>query len=355
MKNAVCFLVLISCLLTSCNKATEDEQVESAGLEKKVLEDFATFVVLPNYTDLKTRADILHQAVISLDTAASDVNLNLARNAWRMMRQSWEQSEAFLFGPVEDDHYDAEMDDLPVNQVDLDSLLNSNATLDLPAILSLQNSLKGFHPLEYLLFGAGGNKTAANLTLREMEYMKILALHLQQVSRQIYNGWDPAQTGSFYHTWISAGSGSNRFPLRLDAWVTMITAMAGICEEVGESKMHEPLATQDSTLEESQFSNNSLQDFRNNLQGVANVYNGKYTNDGTGMNEWVNAHNISLDNKIQQQLQAAISALNNITLPYGQAIFSQQIQIVNAQTAIHNLKVTLEDELLPLVMNKIKS
>ncbi len=355
MKYSVCCLLLISCLFPSCKKEGKDEQVDSALLEKKVLEDFATFVAIPNYADFEIRAELLHQAVITLDTGTNDVNMDLAQNAWRMLRQTWEQSEAFLFGPVEDYHFDTEIDDWPVNQVDLDSLLSGHATLDLQAILTLQTALKGFHPLEYLLFGAEGNKTATSLTLREKEYMKALALHLQQVSHQIHNGWDPVQTGSFYYTWTSAGSGSNRFPERLDAWVTMISAMAGICEVVGENKMQEPLVTQDSTIEESQFSNNSLQDFRNNIQSVANVYFGKYKDEGTGMNEWVNANHISLDYKIQQQLHAAINALNSITLPYGQAIFSQQIQILNAQAAIHNLKVTLEDELLPFVTATIKN
>ena len=133
----------------------------------------------------------------------------------------------------------------------------------------------------------------------------------------------------------------------------MINAMIGICEEVAEGKIQEPLLAQDPKLEESQFSHNSITDFTNNMRSVQNVYFGNYIENGRGLNEWVNASNISLDNKVQQKISAAINSFNLITLPFGQAILSQQTQLHSVQQSINELKDVLENELLPFVQQTI--
>lgn len=345
-------LILAGIILVavSCKKNTsDDESVDFKVLEKAILNDFTHVVALPNYLDLKIKAVDLKDAILNLNNQPTDSNLTVARNVWKNLREPWEQSESWLFGPVEDLNFDPEIDSWPVNRVDLDSLLAGSAVLDLPAIQGFQSTLKGFHSLEYLIFGTDGNKTAAQLTTREREYMTGLSLHLEDVAAQIYNRWDFTQPDNYSSEVIHAGAGSQVFLTRRDAFITIISAMAGICDEVANGKMEEPLVAQDSTLEESQFAKNSVVDFRNNLIGVEHVYFGKYKTDGMGMNEWVASKNLALDNKIQQQIAIALASFNNITLPYSLAIYSQQIQILNCQHAINDLKTTLENELLPFI------
>jgi len=353
MKNKT---ILAFCLITffcSCKK-NDDSDDAVAVSEKEILTDFANDVAVPNYAAIDAKANLLNTAVINLDNQVTDANLQIAQQAWRNMRSPWEQCEAWLFGPVEDYSYDPEIDSWPVNKVDLDSLLASSTPLDLPTIQGLQSTLKGFHPLEYMLFGMDGNKTAAQLTAREREYMKSLTLHLVGVAHDLYHSWDPSQQGNFAYEFINAGPGSTKFATKREAFITMISAMAGICDEVANGKMQDPLILQDPEMEESQFSSNSVTDFRNNLIGVKNVYFCMYGQDGTGLNEWVASKNLALDNKIQVRISAAVASFDNITQPYGQAIFTQQIQIQQAQDAINALKTTLEDELLVFVTNNIK-
>jgi predicted lipoprotein len=259
-----------------------------------------------------------------------------------------------LFGPVEDFNYDPTMDDWPVNKVDLDSLLASNNALALADIDPLPTSLKGFHPIEYLLFGVGGKKLAADFSQREKEYLISLTQSLTNTTTALRISWDVSQGNNFTNELINAGNGSQRFSTRKDAFIAIVTAMAGICEEVADGKMNEPLLAQDSTLEESQFSHNSTADFKNNMSGVLNVYLGKYTGDGHGLNELVSAKNLSLDNTIQSQINAAINSFNSIDANYGKAIYTQQVQIHNAQDAINKLRGTLENDLMNFIQANIK-
>ena len=337
--------------MLSCKKDQQGPADVVSG--KDVLIDFANIVVNPHYQDVENNAEALNNAVQALNSSVSDANLNTAREAWKALRQPWEQCEAFLFGPVEDFNYDPAIDTWPVNHVDLDSLLASSNTLTVPDIDGLPESLKGFHPIEYILFGIAGKKTAADMTARELEYLSSLTQSLYTTTTALRSSWDATQSGNFTNELITAGEGSQRFNSQKDAFIAIVTAMAGICDEVANGKMEEPLVAQDSTLEESQFSHNSTTDFRNNITGVLNAYLGKYAADGHGLNEIVANKNLSLDKALQEKMNTAINSFDNIDLNYGAAIYTQQVQIHNAQDAINELKQLLEEDLINFIQSNI--
>jgi putative iron-regulated protein len=342
-------------LLNGCKKDEDDSTTpeDSMVTTQQVLDDFAHILANPNYIEIASRANTLNTAVQTFNTTPTDNNLIVARQAWKDLRQSWEQCEAFLFGPVEDFNYDPMMDTWPVNQVDLDSLLASSNNLALADINNLPESLKGFHPIEYIIFGVAGTKLAADITSREKQYLLSLTQSLANTTTDLRNSWDVSQSGNFTTELVTAGSGSVRFNTRKDALIAIVTAMAGICDEVANGKMEDPLAAQDSTLEESQFAHNSTSDFQNNMMGVLNVYLGKFSGDGHGLNELVAAKNLSLDNTLQSQMNAAVNSFNAINPNYGAAIYTEQVQIHAAQDAINALKNTLENDLMNFIQTTI--
>lgn len=345
--SSFCIALLMA---AGCKK---DDKGTDTTTNAEVLNDFAYNLAIPNYQDIQTKAAALNSAVQALNDNTTDANLATARTAWKDVRTAWEQCEGFLFGPVEDYNYDPTMDDWPVNKVDLDSLLASSNALTLSDIEALPTSLKGFHPIEYILFGQGGSRTAAQITAREKQYMVSLTQSLYNTTTDLKNSWDPSVSGNFTEQLITAGNGSQRFATRKDAFLAIVTSMAGICDEVAGGKMEEPLAAQDSTLEESQFAHNGTSDFKNNMIGVLNAYEGKYTTAGHSLSELVAAKNLSLDNTLRSQINAAISSFDNINANYGQAIYTQQVQIHNTQTAINTLKATLEGDLTDFVQTNI--
>lgn len=352
--NKTLLLILVCSVIVSCKKDNSEDAPASSVTSTQVLNDFADVLAYPNYQDITNKAASLKAAVQTLTTSQTDQHLTDARNSWKETRGAWELCEAFLFGPVEDFNYDPAMDDWPVNKNDMDSLLASSNPLTLAEIDALPTSLKGFHPIEYILFGTGGVKTAADITPREMQYLQSLTESLYNTTVSLRDHWNPSLPGNYSNELKTAGAGSTRFATRKDAFITIANAMAGICDEVANGKMEEPLAAQDSTLQESQFSHNSTLDFRNNITGVWNAYTCKYLNDGKGFNELVAAKNISLDNKLQSQMNAAIQAFNAIDNNYGIAIYTQQVQIHNAQDAINTLKETIETDLANFIQVNIK-
>ena len=354
MRNIVSMTVLAAIqLLSGCSHAPTEPAKQTPATAGEVLSDFATYVANPNYQDIESQARQLEQAVQALAANPTDPNLQAAQGAWKKTRQPWEQCEGFLFGPVEDFNYDPTVDSWPVNRVDLDSLLASANPLTSDAVDALPTSLKGFHPLEYILFGTGGSRKASELTEREKQYMVSLTQTLRATITALRQSWDPSQPGNFSRELASAGNGSQRFATKRDAFLAIVTSMAGICDEVANGKMQDPLAAQDSSLEESQFSHNSTTDFKNNIIGVLHAYTGTYSVPGHGISDLVAAKDISLDNRIRSQIQGAINSFGNISANYGAAVYTQKVQIQNTQNAINTLRETLEAELRDFVQTNI--
>ena len=315
----------------------------------QLLSDVANDVIFPTYQDLELKAEALNAAVVSLAADVSDPNLEAAREAWRATRRPWEQSEGFLFGPVETEGIDPSIDSWPVNVADLDAVLASGDPLTKESIDGLEGTLKGFHTIEYLLFGSSGTKAAAELTPRELEYLDAVTQSLVGAVGQLRAAWDPAAE-NFSGTLATAGQAGNAvYTSQSQALQEVVNGLVVICDEVGNGKISDPFDQQDRSLEESQFSNNSNADFADNIRSVRNVYLGEYTgHSGVGVQELVLARDPALDATVLSQIDAAIAAIGNMTPTFGEAITSNPAAVEAARSAVGALRQTLESQVLPL-------
>jgi putative iron-regulated protein len=331
-----------------------DPGITNAELQQEILDDFALKVALPLYRDMETRMGSLYNACTALSATTDDSHLTAARDAWRSVRGVWEQSEAFLFGPVSTDNIDPSTDTWPVDFNALDSLLQTSVAFTQNYLNGLGDELKGYHPAEYLLWGADGNKVAGDFTAREMDYLIALSADLQLKATSLRTSWDSGSSTYYCAQVQGAGNSTSVYPSERAAFEEIVNAMIGICDEVANGKINEPFSLQDPSLEESPFSQNSLVDFKNNIQGVKNVYFGKYSSDGYGINDYLVKNQNSLHNTIAAQLEQALTAFDGITVPFGEAIVTQPAQVQGLMDRINTLKTTLEEQLLPFIQTKIE-
>ena len=357
-------IILLGYLLfsvTACSKSSGSSSDGSTPatlleIEAASADNFGNNVALAGYSDLETASDDLYNLVNNFVATPTNENLENCKQAWRNMRAIWEVSEGYLFGPVEDNEYDPKTDTWPTDYSQMNVLLNDsvNHTLDLADIQSLDYSLRGYHPIEYMLWGVNSNKKASEFTSRQVKYLLSLSLDLQSVCEALHGDW----TSGFTNQVITAGTGSTAFPTYYDLFNTMTEGMIGICNEVGKSdegtgKIYEPFINKDSNIVESPYSENSLTDFKNNIQGAYNVYLGKYTTQGTGLSDIVASMNKDLDNRIKAKFETAISSFATVNGSFEQAIFNQRVQLQNLMDAIGATRDILEAELQPFLVQKI--
>jgi len=349
--SSILFLLFIA--NTSCNKApTSNETLaEFSTIEKEVLEDFTNKLAIATYLQLSVDANNLQSALTNLNNNTTDSSLAESKKAWLALREVWEHCEGFLFGPIEDFDFDPNMDTWPTDYGQLDSLIASSNALKVNNIQNLTLSLRGFHPLEYILFGNHGSKKAAEITQKQKQYMLSLSADIANSCNALYLSWTSAPT-LFSNQLIYAGTSSSRYTTRKDAFITIVSGMINICDEVANGKMKDPFDAKDAQTVESPYSGNSLADFKNNIIGLQKVYLG--VNGGRGIRDLVAAKNKSLDILITNQIIAAINSFSNITDYYEVAIFTQRVQVQQTMQTLNTLHQTIENQLLPFIQQQIK-
>jgi putative iron-regulated protein len=357
MKKLLLPVIALVFTVSGCKKDENSDAADAVKTKKEVqqsiLNDFSSKVALAMYADMEIKMNDFYNSCLALDTVTTDNNLLTARNNWKAVRGVWEQSEAFLFGPVSTNNIDPSIDTWPVDFTALDSLMNSTFVFSQSNIDILGDELKGFHPAEYILWGETGTKTSSEFNAREKEYLVALSADLKFKASSLRSSWDPSVSGNYTTQLTTAGQSSSVYSTQISAFEEIINAMSGICDEVAAAKISEPFTLQDPSLEESPFSKNSLIDFKNNIKGVENVYFGKYQQDGAGIHTFLENYNLSLHNQIVSQLSATINAFDNVTLPFGEAIISQPNQVQNLIDNIEQLNSILTDQLLPFAQAQI--
>ncbi|HRK74259.1 MAG TPA: imelysin family protein [Rhodothermales bacterium] len=341
------FLLFVLGLFTACDDTTLNDNKDYTA----VLENTVNNVFIRTYKDLDDKTANLVTALTTLENNRTASTLEAARGAWREARRPWEQSEGFLFGPVDQQGIDPSIDSWPVNEVDLNAVLTSPNTLTKSYIDGLEGTLKGFHTIEFLLFGTSGNKAISEFNNRQFEYLRACAESLKGATAQLYHAWQP--TGeNFGQTVREAGKNGNTVYLsQKSALQEFVDGLITITDEVGNGKINDPLTNADITLEESRFSANSKADFADNIRSVSHIYNGGLNNvaSGISISDLVKARDAILDAKIKQQIADAIAAIEAIPGSFTVAIFQQKSAVQLAQTNVRDLQLTLEGGLKPLL------
>ncbi len=330
-----------------CKKnKTVDKSVEIAN---EILYDFPSKVLIPNLYQLNQEAKNLLSSVEIFVNKSDESNLNTAQNAWLKTRVEWEKSEACLFGPVSTLNLDPAIDSWPVNFVEIDSVIKGSISFSDTYIDNLANTLKGFHCIEYMLFGKSKSRKASDLTTKQKDYLVAVTKHLNRITFQMHHEW--IETGNNFSQNITlAGTKYSIYKTKREALLEITKAMSEIIAEVGLSKIDAPFAAQDSTLEESPFALNSWQDFKNNILGARNVYTSSSHN---GVQKFVTEYNKSLDATILQNFDICLKSIDSFKEPFGRSIYSQPAAVQSLQSQLSALRYNLESELVRLIEAKI--
>ncbi len=281
----------------------------------------------------------------SVSEADAIALLPAVQHAWRDARIPWEQSEAFLFGPVDTDAHDPFLDTWPLNVTDLEAIIASDADI---ATVELADDVQGFHALEYLLFqNKDGNTTPAVIVAalhndeRRRAYARRVANEFVKHTKALRDSWDP-DMGNFVAELATAGHGSDTYDSERAAMQTLLEAMIGIAAELHDAK----LGASSPAEEESRFSNNSRVDFLDNVRSINNVYEGRFDqSDSTsmGVTDFVAHENPALDAEVRMAIRDTKAAIIAIPEPFGTSITAHPAAVAKAIQAARALEAKLEE------------
>jgi predicted lipoprotein len=336
---------------------TQDLSWGGTFSDRPVIATSVDQVILPKYQNFATSADSLAQQLNAFANNPSDATLTQARQTWKQARADWEKTESFAFGPAGSLGYDAALDSWPVNEVDVTQILNSQTPMTPEAIAQLQDEQKGMHTIELLLFGQRNDKTLAQFTERDRQYLAALGTDLKRVATALLTSWQTGVNGQpAYRTVIAtAGEGSNEaYPTLHASAQELVTGIIDCVAEVGTEKLGAPIAEQSSDNLESRFSFNTLADLQHNLQGAQAVYLGTSTSTTptpTSLSAYIAKQDPAVDQQVKADFQAAIQSLKQLPGPLETKVTDPTAapQLKTAQAAIATLQKTLETKVVPLI------
>lgn len=352
---------------------------------KSLIENVTDNVITATYVDLDGKATALQTAVDAMqEGGVTDTELLAAQEAWREARVPWESSEGFLFGPVDSLGIDPAIDSWPLNTPDLAAFIEANPSATQQDIENAGDDLRGFHAIEYLLFGDGVDdnvQSATEISDGELAYLVALSGAFKSRTGQLATSWTTDFNGQGpYSTLVkTAGTaGNTTYASGTAVLEELVNAIAGIADEVANAKIAEPLGTSiaaaDTSKVESQYSWNSLTDFHNNIQSILNVYTGQIGYDPQsatidaarpGVYALVAARDPALAERVLQEIVTAQEQLalakgdgNNqtteitgIARPFRTQIMDPagRALVESAQAAVITVQNSLLNDVLPLV------
>ena len=370
---------------TACSSSNDDkkEDAETSFIQDSeydaIINQYVDNVVMPTYRELKQKNSALYDAVVSFGNAPSDAKFQTICNAWLAAREPWEQSEAFLFGPVADFGLDPNMDSWPLDQEAIVNTLKSQQWNDMTwsgdydeddeAIAAAQN-VRGFHTLEFLAFRDGkartltdkaASGTAADYVYDESnatawaQYMRNTAQLLVDDVTFLCKEWEDSYADEFRK------HNGGDFTSGLSCIEQLIDGCIEIAGEVGEAKIGEPydLYVSGKTQEalyavESWYSWHSRDDYTNNIYSIRNAYFG--SRDGSisdkSLSKLVAKYKPALDNDVKKAITEAAAAIQAIPQPFRNNINSKEAS--TAIVACANLATVLEMDLKPFLQNNTK-
>ena len=327
---------------------------------KAIAEQYVPGVVYATYGDLARETGELYELLASAAeggvSALTQSKLDAICAKFLQARQSWEESEAFLFGAATDFGIDPHIDTWPL---DVDGLATELANTEKIASLAgedgiayaaakLGQELLGFHGIEFVLFRDGRNRTVAALQgsedhvafegkavtgEQELIYAAAVAGDLRDNCWRLCVSWNPSAaaeyvarceelevattvTGSdltYGENLLGAAAAGSSYATWQSAMASILVAgCSNICAEVADVKMGNAHSGEDVNYIESPYSKKSFQDFIDNILSIQySLYGaaGAASAQAHSLMGFFKSANYSGATALQNALDASLSAL----------------------------------------------
>ena len=287
-KHSIALLALSGLFAVSCGdddqSSTPNISLDTEVNREAVVSNYVN-IVSTGYNNSVASAGTFNTALRALAANRDEASLEAAKQAWLSAREDYQPTEAFRFyGPIEeviegsqDLPYEVSINAWPLDEATVTSFIASNSTFTESLFLSEfnedDNITVGWHPIEFVLWGAdldrtngsiAGNKDIADFTTNEFNYLvaagDLLVEYLDDVARR----------------WTDEGGFGATFVADSDQAIENILLSIGTLAnaELGGERTLDPWNNPGEDAEHSCFSDNTNRDNALNWAGIVGVYQG---------------------------------------------------------------------------------
>ena len=354
---------------SSCDNDNDEPDPNQIDSKKTaIITQYVNGVVVPTYKSLADEANELAALCQQLRDNPTQSKVQECCNKWISARKYWELSEAFLFGAAADYNIDPHIDSWPLQKSQLDNILNNSALIAAldedgaaaDAFATLGYGLLGFHAVEYVLFRDGAARNVSDISERELIYNAAVAQDLANQTVRLEASWagmnnissakraqlenyELEPTFNYGENMIDAGkAGNSLYKTQLAAMEQILTGASDISDEVGNTKITDPVNSGNVLDVESWYSWNSIADFTDNIRSVRNAYFGSLDGsvNNNSMAAYMNKVNATLDGNVRTAIDNALKEVSNMPAPFRNHLSKSETQ--KAVDACNNLLDALD-------------
>lgn len=336
--------------LVGCSDGTDPGEFDQAAM----LKSLADTVMLGTVEEFATKAEALSAAVTKLAGDLSTANLKAAREAWVAARAPWKQAQGFAFGPVKD--LAPTIDWWPADGPAIDAIIANEGPFDSAAIDKVGSSKQGFMALEYLLFDPSVEDEAivARLAGDAVGYCRALGENLAARAQELASSFG-VEGGGYAAEFGNAGGSSSTFKSPKDAVDIVVNEIVYLPDASGNDFIARPLGlkTGDGVhpeLEETWRSGNSLEDLRNRIRGLDNLWEGTWGDaDGLGLKDLVLSRSEPLVGEVRKAIDDVYAAFDAIGMPLSEAFTKAADKLETAFNLMIELKRILGSDVVTVL------
>ncbi len=339
----------------ACSDDNDEPDVTQLDSNKAaIISQYVNGVVIPTYESLADEANDLAVLCEELRVRPTQSKLQECCDKWISARKYWELSEAFLFGAAADYNIDPHIDSWPLQKSQLDNILANSALIraldedgaGANAFSTLGYGLLGFHAVEYVLFRNGAARNVLEISENELIYNAAVAQDLANQTVRLEASWagmdnistikqkqleefELEPSFNYGENMMNAGmKGNALYKTQLAAMEQILTGASDISDEVGNTKITDPVNSGNVLDVESWYSWNSIADFTDNIRSVRNAYYGSL--DGTvnshSMAVYMNKVNATIDQEVRKAIDNAINKVSSMPAPFRNHLSKSETQ-----------------------------
>ena len=336
-------LVPLVLVLTACGS--------DAPSDKDVLASLTDQVVVPAYQNVARDVAKLDHDVKGLCGAPGNASLEAARQSWRAARASWMKSEAMWFGPVMERRSLSLVDWSPTDAAGVDELLAEEQPIAAEEVRDvLAANRRGFGAIEHILFDSDALRELSDSGPR-CSYLSAMTEVASEETEAVLSEWvDGTEDRSPYRDFFTERSSQSI--LASAALAEVVRTQFFLIRDIVDMRLASALGLRDGSPDLSEIpgtaADNGLQDLRHEILGMRAVYEGSGP-DGLGVSALVLPLSEETDQRLRDQFEAAIAAIDSVEGPFRTAMVERPGQVRLVYQRLTDVQRTIATEVVSLL------
>lgn len=334
--------VALMAAAAACSGAPSDEDV---------IASLTAAVIVPAYEAVARDMAKLDEDARALCDAPTETSLEAARRSWLDARASWMRSEAAWVGPIMDRRSTSLLDWSPIDAEGIDALLAQRAVVTATDVRETMGAdRRGFGAIEHVLFGDGALATLTDSTTH-CPYLVALTEIGREESGALLSDWVVGDSGQDPYRDYFTGESSVSLHSS-DAVADVVRVQVFLIRDVVDMRLASALGLRgdgpDPTAVPGSAADNGLHDLRNEVLGMQAIYQGA-GEDGLGVSALIADLSEETDQRVRDQLAAAIAAIDGVEGPLLAAIAERPQQVRTMYDSLDALRQTYATEVVSLL------